>query len=107
MKVDFEWRIDRKISNFHPLLQISREKKCDGTLKAFWNALDFSHEPVIKWPIADRATAYQPVSRSCNLCLTEKLAILLAEKRTSLNKRSELTGKCWLKNKYKLKNVRP
>ena len=70
--------------------------------KAFWNAKDSGREPSIKWSIADRATAYQPGSRSCNLCLTEKLAILLADKRTARNKRSELTGKCRHKNKYKL-----
>ena len=84
-----------------------REKRNATELsKAFWNAKDSYHEPLIKWSIADRATAYQPGSRSCNLCLTEKLAILLADKRTALNKRSELTGKCRHKNKYKLKNVR-
>ena len=38
----------------------------------------------MKWSIANRATAYQPGSRSCNLCLTEKLAILLADKRRLL-----------------------
>ena len=84
-----------------------REKRNPTELsKAFWNAKDSGHEPIIKWSITDRATAYQPGSRSCNLCLTEKLAILLADKRTALNKRSELTGKCRHKNKYKLKNVR-
>ena len=51
--------------------------------KAFWNAKD-------NWPKAinhiwstdaDQDTAYQPGSRSCNinLCLTEKLTILLAD----------------------------
>ena len=73
---------------------------------AFWNAKDSGHEPIIKWSIADPATAYQPGSQSCNLCLTEKLTILLADKRTALNKRSKLTGKCRHKNKCKLKNVR-
>ena len=74
--------------------------------KAFWNTKDSGNEPIIKWSIADRATAYQPGSQSHNLCLTENLAILLADKRTALNKRSELTGKSRHKNKYKLKNVR-
>ena len=84
-----------------------REKRNATELsKAFWNAKDSGHEPIIKWFIADRTTAYQPGSQSCNLYLTEKLAILLADKRTALNKRSELTGKCRHKNKYKLKNVR-
>ena len=54
-----------------------REKRNATELsKAFWNAKDSGYEPkIIKWSIADRATAYQPGSRSCNLCLTEKLAI--------------------------------
>ena len=56
--------------------------------------------------LIERASADQPGSRSCNLCLTEKLAILLADKRAALNRRSELTGKCRHKNKFKLKNVR-
>ena len=85
-----------------------REKRNATDLsKAFWNARDSGHEPAIEWSIADRATAYQPGSRSCNLCLPEKLAILLADKRTALNNRSELTGKCRHKNKYKVKNVQP
>ena len=29
-------------------------------LKAFWNAKDTGHDPVIKWSIADQASAYQP-----------------------------------------------
>ena len=69
---------------------------------------DSGHEPVIKWFVADRATAFQPAgSRSFNLCLTAKLAILLADKQTALNKNSEPTGKCCHKNKFKLKNARP
>ena len=84
-----------------------REKRNVTELsKAVWNAKESGHEPSIKWSIADRATAYQPGSRSCNLCLTEKLAILLADKRTVLNKRYELTGKSRHKNKYQWKNVR-
>ena len=43
---------------------------------------DSDHEPIIKWSVADQPTAF--------LCLTEKLAILLAEKQTALNKGSEL-----------------
>ena len=92
----------------HTLFFRYREKRNATELsKAFWNAKDSGHEPIIKWTIADRAIDYRPGSRSCNLCLTEKLAIFLADKRTALNKRSELAWKCSHKNKYKLKNVRP
>ena len=41
--------------------------------KAFLNAKDSGNEPVIKWSIADQATAYQPWCQCCNLCLTGKL----------------------------------
>ena len=63
-------------------LRYREKSNATELLKAFWNAKDFVHEPMIKWSIADRVTAYQPGSRSCNLRLTEKLAILLADKRS-------------------------
>ena len=72
--------------------------------KAFLNAKYSGHEPVLKMFIANGATAYQPGFRSCNLCMTKKLAILFGDKHTALNKRSELIGKCRHKIKYKLKN---
>ena len=56
-----------------------REKRNATDLsKAFWQAKDFGHNPTIQWPIADRATAYLPGTRYCNLCLTEKHTNLLA-----------------------------
>ena len=83
-----------------------REKRNATELSnAFWQAKDSGHNPTIHWSIADRATAYQPGTRHCSLCLTEKLIILLADKHTALNKRSEITGKCRHKNKFKLKNI--
>ena len=42
-----------------------REKRnATELLKAFSNAKDSGHEPVLKWSTADRANAYQPGSRS-------------------------------------------
>ena len=73
--------------------------------KAFWEAMDNGREPHVKWSIAARSSTYQPGAARCNLCLDEKLAILLADPPTStLNKRTELTGKYRHKNKFKLKN---
>ena len=83
-----------------------REKRNATELsKAFWQAKDSGHNPAIQWSIVDRVTAYQPGIRYCNLCLTEKLLILLADKHTAMNKHLELTGKGRHKNKFKLKNV--
>ena len=71
--------------------------------KAVWQAKDAGNEPQIKWSIVTRTTPYQPGAKTCNLCLSEKLTILRANPSYTLNKRSELTGKCRHRNKYKLK----
>ena len=44
-------------------------------------------------------------AKRCNLCLAEKLAILQADQRTLLNKRSEFVSKCRHRNKFKLKKA--
>ena len=72
--------------------------------KAFWEAMDNGREPHVEWSISARSSTYQPGAARCNLCLDEKLAILLADPPSTLNKRTELTGKCRHKNKFKLKN---
>ncbi|XP_030830987.1 alpha-1,3-mannosyl-glycoprotein 4-beta-N-acetylglucosaminyltransferase B-like [Strongylocentrotus purpuratus] len=55
----------------------------------------------IEWSISSKAQAYSSETKKCNLCLTEKLAIINAEKQTLLNKRPELISKYfrpWPKN---------
>jgi len=61
----------------------------------------------ITWSIHSRATPYSNVSKRCNLCLAEKLAILNADKAVTLNKRSELVSKCRHENKFYLANFMP
>ena len=41
----------------------------------------------------------------CNLCLTEKLYIIKADKASNLNKTAELIPKCCHENKYSLVNI--
>ena len=73
--------------------------------KAFWEALDNERDPDVEWIILARSSTYQPSGARCNLCLDEKLAILLADPPRTLNKRMELTGKCHHKNKFKTKKL--
>ena len=54
--------------------------------------------------IVTRTTPYHPGAKECNLCLSEKLAILRADPNTTLNKKTELNGKCRHTNKFKLRN---
>ena len=60
-------------------------------------------EPKIKWEILAKVPKYKLGTRSCNLCLTEKLLILKnAGNPCYLNKRSELAQKCRHKAKMRL-----
>ena len=81
--------------------------KCNATelSKAFWQFKDTGQNPCIEWSIATRTTPYHPEAKKCNLCLSEKLAILRAGPNTSLNKKSEPNGKCQHTNKSKLRNL--
>ena len=54
-----------------------------------------------------KATEYQNTTGRCNLCVAEKLAIIRADKKTSLNKRFELVSKCRHENRYYLCNFPP
>ena len=61
----------------------------------------------IRWSIVARATPYRPGSGRCNLCLAEKTTISLhLGDRRSLNKRSEMLGKCPHRRKWLLSMVK-
>ena len=46
------------------------------------------------WGILRKSPVYSDLSKKCDLCLTEKLMIIFANKYTLLNRRSELISKC-------------
>ena len=71
--------------------------------KAIWEAINNGKDTCIKWSISSISNIYRSSAARCNLCLDKKLSILLADPSLILNKRTELTGKCWHKNKFKLK----
>ena len=71
--------------------------------KYIWLCKDKGKNFEIKWKII-RNAPYKTGFKFCQLCLTEKLIILTSQKKTLLNKRSELLFKCRYKTKFKLKN---
>ena len=74
--------------------------------KYVWRLKDEDIPFNIKWNIAAKARTYEAGSSKCDLCLTEKLAIALADKNGLLNRRSEIISKCRHKNKFMLKKVK-
>ena len=73
-----------------------------------WKLKEENAEYEIEWSTLRKTNGYNTVSKSCNLCLTEKLLISeYKDKGKRLNKRSELISKCRHQNKYLLKNWDP
>ena len=58
---------------------------------------------VLKWSIACKAHPYTGGTRKCDLCLTEKLAIMKADPESLFNARDEFVSKCRHMNKFTLK----
>ena len=84
---------------------LERKAKCEhkSTLSAYcWKLFTEGIEYRIKWRINSKAFAYKNGARRCDLCIQEKLLIGLADPKTTLNSRNELTSKCRHKWKYTL-----
>ena len=61
----------------------------------------------IKWSVVKQTHGYNRVSKTCDLCLNEKLEILNYKDRDKLlNSRSEVVSKCRHFNKYLLKEYK-
>ena len=71
----------------------------------YWNLKTKELNPRISWKIKGIYKSYNPTSKLCNLCLTEKLEILDDPDKNLLNKRSEIISQCRHKNKYRLKTL--
>ena len=78
---------------------------CTELTKHIWKLKDNDENYKISWSIISSASAYNNISKRCNLCLTEKLYIMKADKASILNKRTELISKCRHENKYSLVNI--
>ena len=74
--------------------------------KYIWDLKDSGTNYRIKWSVLKRARAYSAGTKTCNLCLWEKLCILNADKWNLLNKRSELINKCRHLSKYQACNFK-
>ena len=75
--------------------------------KYIWDLKEKERVFTIKWEFWKRVATYTIRTRPYNLCLEEKLFILKADKRTLLNKRSELVSKCRHQNKSNISKFNP
>ena len=87
----------RNLSAAYPVLMI---RNYLNTLKA--SGTDYH----LKWSKKSYASRYKCGTRRCNLCLTEKNIIALADPKVLLNKRTKLMSKCRHRNKFILNKVK-
>ena len=73
--------------------------------KHIWSLKENNTTPILSWEIIDQARPYRNGSKTCSLCMTEKLH-RIASKRQLLNKRSELFSTYRHATKFSLKNYK-
>ena len=77
------------------------------TLSSYlWDLDDKKTKFSLEWRIRKRATTYKPGASYCDLCITEKVAIMLADPKKSLNMRSEVLEMCRHRHQFKLGNMK-
>ena len=69
-----------------------------------WKLREEGKQEHISWEIVQKCVPYQCGSRRCDVCISEKLHILLADRSSSLNKKSELIGACRHQQRYRYSN---
>ena len=81
--------------NNHTMSFRNRTHENDTELsKYIWSLKDENKDFDIKWSILKKSSGYSIISKSCNLCLLEKLVICnFKEKDRLLNKRLNLVSK--------------
>ena len=104
-ETEFKTRLGNHKNSFK-----NRQKEKDTELsKYIWNLKDKNITNYsIKWSIVKQTSGYNSVTNSCNLCLSEKLAICnFRDKDHLINKRMDLVSKCRHENKFILSNYKP
>ena len=90
---------------FWYLIILSLQYHVFQTLSSYiWKLKDREIPRVVNWSIKARGHPSSSGGRSCscNLCLTEKLVILMANQNSMLNKRDELLEACRHRRKHLL-----
>ena len=84
--------------------QIAEKEERSELAKYVWKLKKKGLKPIVKWKILVKARSYSKGSRYCDLCLSEKTFIAIADKR-SLNKRNEMLRKCTHMTPFKLSSI--
>ena len=70
----------------------------------FWKMKEANKNPKIKFSIVRTIESYTPEAGVCRLCTAEKVEIMRADQRLTLNKKNEIMATCRHRRKFKLSN---
>ena len=72
-----------------------------------WNKKDSGvNVSSMKWEVLKKCQKYVPGQKKCDVCISEKLAIMKGKDLNTLNRRTELMAACRHKTRFKLCNVK-
>ena len=89
------------------LTTFKNKNKAESTTlsKYIWQLKSEKINYDLKWSIIGQASAYNNISKKCQLCLLEKTAILISNHSKPLNKRTEIMNTCRHRKKYLLSSI--
>jgi len=92
----------KRYANHKKSFNTEKYKNSTALSNEFWRIKELKGQPVIKWKILRSSRSYNPNSKKCRLCSSEKYEIATFKENNILNKRSEVISKCRHQNKYSL-----
>ena len=99
--VDFKSRCSKHKSSFN------KRPELHTTLSSYvWKLKDRNVPYEVIWSIKARGNAFSSGSRSCDLCLTEKLVIMMENQHGMFNKRDELLETCMHRREHLLDSIK-
>ena len=99
---DMWWRWTEKLhwsgSSFYKhkdSLQVKNPQNSTTLSTHFWNKTENGENPKVSWTIIEsNIPTFNPVTKSCKLCLREKFNIVLNPHLATLNSRNEIFAHC-------------
>ena len=86
----------------------TESKKHSTSLSTYvWKAKEEGRNPKVTFRAVAKAAAYTAATARCNLCLQERVNILMANEAETLNRRTEIVGKCRHRHKWTLAGWKP
>ena len=91
-----------RFGNHKTSLRHETYKNSTELSKHVWDLKEKQTAYAVEWRVAERSRAYSNLTKRCPLCTAEKARIIMSNKRTTINTRSELISKCRHANRFVL-----